>query len=181
MSKTLDNSHIGTLVTRVQNGETGVWVEVIEVTQAPLFKFCLLLSHNREVAEDLCQETFIKALQNIHKLKNPITLVGWMYQIAKNLFIDQKRSSAQEFTSKENSQAESAYLLNMDEILGVQNVLAQFEPEERFLLFLIELDGFSYKEAADLAGLSEDAVRSKLHRLRQQFMQRIESLQKKAG
>lgn len=185
MSKVLDNEELGALVLRIQNGEEAVQGELIDRTQERLFKFCFLLSHNREMAEDLCQEAFIKALQNIHKLQNPLTWVGWVYQIAKNLFIDHKRSAASKKNQREASEGEEVALAaaskdsEMEVVLTVQKVLAEFEPEERFLLLLIELEGCSYKEAAEYAGMSEDAVRSRLHRLRQAFIQKMHALDSK--
>ncbi len=54
----------------------------------------------------------------------------------------------------------------------MQKVLSQFEPEERYLLILVEVEGRSYKEAADILEVSEDAVRSRLFRLRQSFLEK---------
>lgn len=175
MSKTLDTSYLGTLVERAQKGDEAVHGEIIDLTQNALFKFCLLLSQNKEVAEDICQETLIKALQGIHKLQNPKTFLGWMYQIARNLFIDFKRSAAHRKTVSEDQAEEASASSDLDLMAHVQKTLHQFDPDERFLLLLIELEGYSYKEAGEMAGLSEDAVRSKLHRLRQLFIQRYKA------
>lgn len=182
MSKSTDCEELGALVLRVQHGDERAQGELIDRTQERLFKFCLLLSHNREMAEDLCQEAFIKALHNIKRLQNPLTWLGWLYQIAKNLFIDHKRSAASKKNQHEISafdQVSEAKDSEVEVILTVQKVLADFEPEERFLLLLIELEGCSYKEAGEHAGMSEDAVRSKLHRLRQAFVQKMKSLESK--
>lgn len=173
MNKKTDNVDIGLAVVKVQKGDEPAKGELVSVTQNRLFKFCLLLGHNKELAEDLCQETFIKAFQNIHNLKNPETFLGWMYQIAKNLFIDIKRSAASKETVSEESLKGLSYETDEDLILSVQKVLAQFDPDDRLLLLLIELEGFSYKEAGEIAGLSEDAVRSKLHRLRSLFIKKF--------
>ena len=170
MDRTQAESQLTEVVKKVQAGEANAQGELITLTQERLFKFCLLLGHNRELAEDLCQESFIRAIQNIQKLKNPETFIGWLYQIAKNLFIDTKRSAAnKEFVSDE-SVKEVGQASNMDLILNVQRTLQIFDPDERLLLLLIELEGYSYKEAGDLVGLSEDAVRSKLHRLKGTFI-----------
>jgi RNA polymerase sigma-70 factor (ECF subfamily) len=164
-----ENSKIAAIVVRVLEGDTTAQSELIQATQDRLYKFCILISHNREVAEDLCQETFIKALQNIKNLKNPKTFLGWMYQIAKNILIDIKRKPSSKEQSEEGA-LETGTTLDLDLMINVQKILAQFDPEERLLLLLIELEGYSYKETGEVVGLSEDAVRSKLHRLRQIFI-----------
>lgn len=174
MKTTEDLLKIQSLISQVLKGDPQAQGQLIQLTQDRLFKFCLLLTHNREVAEDLSQETLIKAFKNLKNLKSPEALMGWMYQIAKNLFLDLKRSSANlEVPTEEMPSAESEDP-DMSVILSVQKVLSQFETDERFLLLLIELEGYSYKEAGEMAGLSEDAVRSKLHRLRSQFVSQFE-------
>lgn len=175
MSQSLDIQYLTELVVKAQKGESDAHGALIDLTQNSLYKFCLLMSNNREVAEDLCQETYIKALQSITKLQNPKTFVGWLYQIARNLFVDHTRSAAYRKNSALEEADEVAVGSDMEAILNVQRILAQFAPEERFLLLLIEIEGYSYQEAGNLAGLSEDAVRSKLHRLRQLFIQRYKS------
>ncbi|MBS1970796.1 MAG: RNA polymerase sigma factor [Bdellovibrionales bacterium] len=178
MAETKETPELTDLVVRVQNGDERACGELIEATQASLYKFCLLLSRNREIAEDLCQETFIKALESISKLQNPATFVGWLYQIAKNLYIDLTRSAAFRKNVSEEEMPEAASGSDLEAVVIVHKVLADFDPEERFLLLLIELGGCSYKEAGEHAGMSEDAVRSKLHRLRQLFMQKYSSNKK---
>lgn len=175
MNATADNSHIAALVIKVQNGEDAARGELIVATQNRLFKFCLLLSHRREQADDLCQETFIKAFQSIHKLNNPETFLGWMYQIAKNLFIDMKRSAASRKNVSEESLKGLSYESNEDLILSVQKALSDFEESDKLLLLLVELEGHSYKEAGEILGVSEDSVRSRLHRLRLLFIKKYNS------
>jgi len=172
-----ENSKITAIVVRVIEGDETAQSELIQATQDRLYKFCILICRNREVAEDLCQETLIKALQNIKNLKNPSTFLGWMYQIAKNILIDIKRKPGSKEQSEEGI-SEVGASLDIDLMINVQKILTQFNPEERLLLLLIELEGYSYKETGEVVGLSEDAVRSKLHRLRQIFIKEFNTSKK---
>lgn len=169
------DADIKSLVRRVQQGDRQAPGELIDATQGLLFKFCFLLSRNREVAEDLCQEALIKAFQGIHQLQKPETFLGWLYQIAKNLFIDYTRSAAYRKNVSDEVLAEFEAGSDMEAVALVQEILAHFEPEEQFLLLLVELGGCSYKEAGERTGLSEDAVRSRLHRLRQAFIEKVQA------
>lgn len=175
MTKHSDLQQGAAIVRRIQTGDEQAQGELIDLVQIRLFRFCLLLSHNREFAEDLCQDTLIKALQNIQTLKNPETFLGWMYQIAKNLFIDLNRKRGNQNQFADEVMSPGGNDPNFELILSIQRLLSQFEPEDRFLLLLVELDGHSYKEAADVIGTSEDAVRSKLHRLRGLFIKKYGS------
>jgi RNA polymerase sigma-70 factor (ECF subfamily) len=170
-----DTAQFTALVLKVLAGDEQAPAELVEATQARLFKFCFLLSRNREVAEDLCQETLIKALQNIHSLKNPDTFIGWVYRIARNVFTDLKRKPGHQDETLEGLSLPAAGSADLDVVMNVQKILAKFEPEERLLLLLVELEGCSYKEAGEILELSEDAVRSKLHRLRGAFIKKYNS------
>jgi RNA polymerase sigma-70 factor (ECF subfamily) len=175
MDKTQDITQLAEIVVRVQSGEAAARGELIEKIQDRLYKFCLLLAHNRELAQDLCQETFVKVFLNIEKLKNPETFLAWMYQIARNIFIDLKRNPANKEDLSESPEENSSTSPEMDLILQVKRALSQFEPDEQILLLLVELEGYSYKEAGDVLKLSEDAVRSKLHRLRALFISKMKN------
>jgi RNA polymerase sigma-70 factor (ECF subfamily) len=167
-----DTAHFTALVLRVLEGDEHAPAELIDATQARLFKFCLLLCRNREVAEDVCQETLIKALLNIKSLKNPDTFWGWIYRIARNIYTDIKRKPGSKDENLEDVSAHAGGSADLDTVMNIQKILAKFEPDERLLLLLVELEGCSYKEAGDVLELSEDAVRSKLHRLRVAFIKK---------
>jgi RNA polymerase sigma-70 factor (ECF subfamily) len=172
---TNETTLLSEVVVRLQSGDKQAQGELIDLTQKKLFKFCLLLGNNKELAEDLCQETYIKVIQNISSLKNPDTCLGWIYQIAKNAFVDVKRKPDSKNQILDNDLKDSGSDQKMDLILSVQKVLSQFETDDRLLLLLIELEGYSYKETGDIIGSSEDAVRSKLHRLRTIFIKKMNS------
>jgi RNA polymerase sigma-70 factor (ECF subfamily) len=147
--------------------------ELISLTEKKVFKFCLLLSGRREIAEDLCQDVYLKALTHLHQLKKPEAFQGWLYQIARNLFLDFKRHSTQKEIPQEEPLAGQSELPSTDLSLEVQKALSHFETDDRILLLLIDLEEYSYAEAAQVLHMTEDAVRSKLHRIRQDFLKII--------
>lgn len=162
------------LIQRARKSDLEAQSLLMSLTQSKLFKFCILLGEKRELAEDLCQEVYLKAFKNIDQLKKPEAFQSWLYQIAKNMFIDMNRAQKELLLSKPETDSNPEITSsNLDLILDVQRVLAQFEISERFLLLLVELEGFSYLEAAELVGTTESAVRSKLHRLRKEFINKL--------
>ena len=145
------------------------------MTQSRLFKFCILMGNSKEQAEDLCQEAYIKAFLSLNKLDSPSSFYPWLCQIAKNIHYDWHRKF-KETLSKEGEvldESVSAGDPNYDSVLLVKNLMADFDEESKFLFLLIELEGMSYSEAAEALHTTEDAVRSKLHRIRQEFAKKI--------
>ena len=158
-------------VQAAQKGDQQAMAALIENSQNSLFKFCLFLCSRAELAEDLCQEAFLRAFLNINNLKNPQAFQGWLFQCARNAFLDFVKSP------KNKGHDEISDLphndLNAEDYqtsFEVRKTLQALDPEERVLLVLIDIQGFSYAEAAKITGLSEPGMPSRLHRIRLNFM-----------
>jgi RNA polymerase sigma-70 factor, ECF subfamily len=170
----MDKSELKTrfkeLVPAALNNEETAKSELIRLTQTALFKFCILLGNNRETAEDLSQDVYIKAFRSLSQLQNAEAFLSWLYQIAKNMFLDLKRSQkpTTHILPEEVSSGSAPEVMYQ-----LQQALSHFDTEDRYLILLIELEEQSYKEAADLLNTTEDAIRSKIHRLRQEFQKKI--------
>ena len=163
-------NQIANYVVLLQQGERAAASNIVALSQNAVFKYCVLMGNSRELAEDLTQDAFIKAFGHIHQLQNPKLFLGWIFHIAKNLSIDKKRSFHQ---LSQDEMQDFIPQLSSEEILNVQEILSSFETEDRHLLLLIEMQGLSYKETAQLLGKTEDAVRSKLHRIKAEFIKKM--------
>lgn len=155
-------------------GDQQAFGTLIGLTQHRLFKFCLYLCGDRVVAEDLCQEAYLRAYNRMDSLTKAESFLDWLFRIAKNLFIDHLRSGQSRESELDEEQLESlgAETSDLSEILAVHKSLAQFETDDRYLLLLVDYEGRTYQEAAEMMGISEDAVRSRLFRLRQAFLEK---------
>jgi RNA polymerase sigma-70 factor, ECF subfamily len=163
-------AEIEKLVRSAQKGDEGALSLLIQKTQKNLYRFCCYLASNESLAQDLCQDAYIKALENIGRLKKPDKFLSWLFTTAKNLFLDHQRSPATQraepLDSVENSVAQAP---KTDLRIQIQETLDKLPADERLVLLLVDLEGYSYSEAAEILGISEDAVRSRLHKARKLF------------
>jgi RNA polymerase sigma-70 factor (ECF subfamily) len=165
------DSELGEIVAKARSGDRAAFGALIEATQSRLFRFCLTLSGDRAFSEDLCQETYVKVYHNLSKLEKDEAFLGWLFQIARHLFIDEKRSKNSQATPLEN---EDPSVLGIDDrdfaqLIAVQQTLSHFDPDDRWLLLMVDLEGLTYKEAAEALKVTEDTVRTRIFRLRQKF------------
>ena len=132
-----------------------------------LLWYCLNLSRNNpSIAEDIVQETFIKALENAHIL-NDLTDAqcrSWLYRAAKNNFIDRVRRAAntpevEESTFKEDDLS----------IIIVSQMCASLPDKERTLFWMRYIEGYTSKELGELFDLSPSTVRSRLSSARRKM------------
>ncbi len=160
------------IVEAAATGDQKAVKELVEATQARVYKFCLVLCGDPVRAEDLSQEAYIKALANLKKLKEPAAFIDWLFRVTRNLYIDQVRRQREDSLSPEEAEAHAAPAQGLTEILAVHKILSQFETDDRMLLVLVDMESYSYRDAGEILGISEDAVRSRLFRLRKLFVEK---------
>lgn len=165
------------IIKRAILGDRTAITELIESIQDELFKFCFYLTKDRTQAEDFCQQTLLNAIENISSLKDPLKFKSWVFQSARNLFLDSRKRyeermtepSKDEFNSVIDEQA-SATEIN----LQIRRSLDELPDEDRLVLVLVDLNGMSYKEAAEIMNLSEASVTTRVFRARQLFIKKFE-------
>lgn len=169
------------LFKRISKGDEKAVNELVVYTKKNLFQFCLHLTRDRQLAEDILHDTYIKALSSLNQLKNPEAALGWLKRIARNLHLDYiKMASTRNEMTVENPEdyglqsSEPSAGLQMDVI----KILHSMNEEERLILTLIDIQECSYEEAAGVLDLPEGTVKSRLFRARQKFSELFEGTKK---
>lgn len=129
----------------------------------PVFRFLRRFVRDRSVAEDLTQETFVRALGASYTANGQER--AWVFQVARNLARDHLRARARvpltaELNENARTSPDSSLALELD------SALATLADDDREVFLLKEVAGLAYAEIALACGLTSDAVRSRLHRAR---------------
>lgn len=148
----------------------------------PLYYFLLKMSGSKELAEDLTQETFVRATISLSEY-NREDVRAWLFKVARNVYIDEwrkrqrrKRIPFAELFTKGN-EILSPYGLPEEEALKMEeredlHAFLKFLPEQyRITLYLREFESFSYKEIAEALDLTESQVKVTIHRARKKILQ----------
>ena len=161
------------LVIKAQKGDQEALAELLRTVQSRLMRFCLYLVPDAAEAQDLFQESLIKAFVGIKNLKKPELFMDWLFRVTKNQFLDNCRSRRPEKTEDIHEKADELLMPENPEIrLRIQEAMENLDPDDRLLLLLVDLEGHSYAEAAGIIGLSTDQVRFRLHQARAKFAER---------
>jgi RNA polymerase sigma-70 factor (ECF subfamily) len=154
-----------------------------------VYSLILRMVRNRELAEDLAQETFVKVLNAIDSYRPEYKFSSWIFKIANNAAIDQLRrrelatlsldgsphaasSEAVEATSLQiGDERESALDEMTSRELGAQieRAIAQLRPEYRSCILLRHVEGRPYEEIAEILGLPLGTVKTYIHRARNEL------------
>ena len=154
--------------------------------ETKLSRFAMSLTSNREEAQDLLQETYLKALSHRDKFEGYSNLKAWAFTIMKNTFINNYRKQQKENTH--NDTTKNLYFLNLSRELSpsrpdneyttleitkeINNLSEEFK--KPFTMFL---NGYKYKEIADELGLKIGTVKSRIFFTRKKLMENLKDFQ----
>lgn len=159
----------------VQQGDLEKLGELFERHHSRIYRFCLRLTGKATAAEDLTQETFLRALRYNRTFKGTSDFLPWLYRVARNAVNDHFRRSVPEcgveelpeVASGERPAAEDLELAEDSERLRV--ALARLPPAGREVLVLSRFEYRKYEEIGQILGCSVGAVKVRAHRALKQL------------
>jgi RNA polymerase sigma-70 factor (ECF subfamily) len=132
--------------------------------------FAISLSGQVDRADDLVQETLLRALTHIGQFQPGTSLQAWLFTILRNLFHTEYRKRRREVEDPDGLMASRlAVLPNQSgrlEFQELRTALAKLAPEQREALLLVTAEGFSYEEAAQITGCQLGTIKSRINRAR---------------
>ena len=163
-----------------------------------LYSEALRYTKNPSDAQDLVQDTYAKAYVSFHQFEPGTNLKAWLYRILTTTFIntyrkDQRRpqlsdheledwqiADASSHTSDQGKSAEDVVLENLPDS-DIKRALAEIPEEFRIAVYLADVEGFSYKEIAEIVGVPTGTVMSRLHRGRKQLREKLTDYARELG
>jgi RNA polymerase sigma-70 factor, ECF subfamily len=146
-----------------------------------LRRFAVALTGDLDQADDLVQETCMRALSRVEQWQPGTRLDSWMYRIAQNLWLDRMRAKKVRGEQVDVESAEAVAGPDGREVVesrlslnAVSAAMAHLPDEQRMLIALVCIDGLSYKEAAEITDIPIGTVMSRLARARRELHARLE-------
>ncbi len=184
------------VVLEARAGRQAAYRELVRRYERPIFSLIYRMVRNREQAEDLSQETFVKALNAIESYRPEYKFSSWIFKIANNVSIDHLRRRELDTLSLDGSphaltpeaiQASALQLgdrqetaleeLEAKELGGeIEQAIATLRPEYRACILLRHVEGRPYEEIATMLDLPLGTVKTYIHRARGELRQALAHL-----
>jgi RNA polymerase sigma-70 factor, ECF subfamily len=168
------------LVRQAQEGVGAAFAELVSRYQNRVFNTCYRMCHNYDDALDLTQSTFLRALQNLRRFRAAANFYTWLFRIAVNLTISQRRTAGRRATrsldaSGNDGRATAPALSGRaSDVLQpaeqrelqqrVEWALAQLEDEFRVAVVLKDIEDMDYASIAEVLEVPMGTVKSRIHR-----------------
>ena len=162
-----------------------------------LYNTALRLTGEPSEAEDLVQETFLKAFRFFHRFESGTNIKAWLFTILRNTYINAYRKAARQqqvdfeqivpLYAASDTTAEWANQQSVEELLrhvvqdDVKRALDELPEDYRVVVLLADLEDFSYKEIASIVGCPVGTVMSRLFRGRRLLRKHLADFAKKSG
>jgi len=180
---TLMNSSVD-LVTRVCQGDAEAFRLIFERYSRPVISFIYDMVNDRALAEELTQETFVRAFRAIHTMRAETKLSTWLFGIARNVareslrararagnHVDLADKSVMDLSDKKPAPVEGLLSKELNEL--IRRSLAALDEDKRLVFTLKVLHQCSYEEIAAITGFSLAKLKTDLHRARAEMRKRI--------
>jgi RNA polymerase sigma-70 factor, ECF subfamily len=170
------------LMLRFQSGDSGAFHELYEDYKFPLLNFIYRFCQDRRVAEELCQEVFIRVYKSASSYEAKAKFSTWLYRIATNICLNELRSGKYQYELvpssldknepgkeplgfEDTDQARADDGMEARELnIAVRQAIAQLPKKQRLAVLFSIYQQLSYKDIGDRIGCSEGAVKSMIHR-----------------
>lgn len=177
------------LVDRVLAGDQEAFTRLIERHQRRVLNFMYRMVGEREAAEDLTQEVFLKVYEALPRFRKAAAFSTWLFRIAHNHCLNALRGKGREIpvTALENDPSNANPIARLADPAAspegtleqrelsavVQEKLGELTPDHRAVLVLSDIQGLSYDDVASTLNLEGGTVRSRIHRARMELKEKL--------
>ncbi len=182
------------LVARAQRGDAAAFGLLVQRYQDPLFNGICRMIRQREDAEDLAQEAFVKAFSGIAAFRGQSSFYTWLYSIAFNTVISHRRKTgslkhlnpvplyetfgddSRGYEVEDDTERPDAAMERRELHGRLEQAVAALEDDHRAVIVMRDIEGFDYQEIAEVLGCPAGTVKSRLHRARQALREQLKDL-----
>ncbi|ARV14940.1 RNA polymerase sigma factor [Polaribacter sp. SA4-12] len=180
----MTNNNDQLYITKVINGDANAFTYLVDTYKNMVFSLAFKMTKNREEAEEISQDSFIKAYKNLKNFKGDSKFSTWMYRIVYHASLDAIKKNKNNNNTLEINEITFNQIKSVDNILeGIErkerskimnDCLLKLPEDERSIIWMFYYDELSLKEIIEVTQFSEANIKVKLHRARKKLLAIVE-------
>lgn len=171
-----DQQYIDTVL----KGDTNAFAILVDKYKDMVFSLAIKITKNREEAEEVSQDSFIKAFKSLKNFKGDSKFSTWLYKITYNNCIDRVKKNARSYNTDTIDEVNENKIKAIEDTLQtierkeratvIRECMEALPQDERTILWLFYFEELSLKEIIDVTSYSESNIKVKLHRARKRLL-----------
>jgi len=169
----MSESDLESLLDRARGGDQSAFEQIYRLHVNRVFALCLRMSADRDLAESLTQDAFVRAWRNLSGFEGRSRFTTWLHRLTVNVVLDQRRKTrrkdARETPLEENPVARhipETRTENGGHRMDLEKAIAALPDGARSAFVLHDVQGYKIREIAELSDLAEGTIKAQLHRAR---------------
>jgi RNA polymerase sigma-70 factor, ECF subfamily len=160
------------VISAARAGDARAFESLVRRYQADVYRFVLHLIRDPQAAEDITQESFVRAFRFLRRYRGDSRFTTWLFSIARNCVVDETRRWGRRHRVADRVGRERDAFMSPDQTLAVEvrEALATLPQELLEPVVLIDVFSLSYRETAEMLSVAEGTIKSRVHRAREQLI-----------
>lgn len=155
------------VIAAARSGDLGAFERLVRRYQADIWRMCLYLLHDEDLASDVTQDTFVRAFRFLGRYRGEARFTAWLLSIARHCAVDEmRRKQRRERVTERASAQPRPPATDISASLEVREAVAALDPELREPIVLIDMFGMTYAEVSRMCGAPVGTIKSRMHRAR---------------
>ena len=163
-------------VARAASGDRNAFERLYRDHVNRVYSLCVRMVSDRERAEELTQDVFVRAWEKLHLFRGESSFSTWLHRLTVNLVLNVRKSDGRQRSRFEENDDESGGMdalpgivgapLAPGDMLDLEDAVKQLPPGARRVFVLHDVEGFKHEEIAEMLGVTSGATKAQLHRAR---------------
>jgi len=173
-------AEVGSWVRRAREGDVAAFEWLYGIYHRRIYGLCLRMAGDATTAEELTQDSFVRAWQKLHLYEPTWSFGSWLYKVAVNVVLSERRASrrrARWIAVDEETEpvADPESGARPEAGLDLEKAMAQLPPKARAVFVLHDVEGHQHREIARLTGIAVGTSKAQLHRARRILREALRS------
>ena len=163
-------------VARAAAGDRGAFERVYRLHANRVFSLCVRMVADRERAEELTQDVFVRAWEKLHLFRGERSFGTWLHRLTVNVVLNARKSDGRQRSRFEENDEEAGGMdalpgvvgmpLPPGDLLDLEEAIGKLPPGARRVFVLHDVEGYKHEEIAEMLGVTSGATKAQLHRAR---------------